>query len=424
MFIWNACHKLITADYYPLYHDKKMRAHGNIKSPLDDMAFIHLNASRALFGQRHFLIQYLAKFLLVITWPVRLFKLTFKLIGRHGKHIEFVTGKKQFIQIFEVLSLSLFCNIPPKAYCLYQLYLTQKKHRASNYIFSHEVSPLFNELNNHARNKAIDNKKAFSLACKQYQLPVAPTLGEFTSGHFVNLKNQTIAKEDIERQLIGDVFIKPSVGSQGKEAMLWCNIGNGKYRNDGNTILTIRELVDYYSLRSINRSYLLQTRLLTHPFLSDISSRAICTLRITTLRCDDGTITHLLSALKIPYVNKNTNNIGYLCAVDENTGELGRLYSYRTLCNGFDNHPQLDISVQGRILPDWPKALAVALRAHSYFPEYFSLGWDVALTSSGPVLLEANSGWDVLTIQRAHQKALGETSFKTQCVSRLTSFSK
>ena len=422
--LWQACHKVVSADYYPFYHCSKKAIQKDSSLALDDMDFIHNNASDALFGQKHSLVRNLAKFFLVLTWPLRLLKLTIKLIRRHGQYITSVTGKSKLTQAIELLNFALFHNIPPTAYCLYQLYLPEQKSRSSSYIHNHEVSPLFSRLNYRKQNEGITNKKVFSLICEQNQLPAAKTLGEFNGGRFTGLNDEILAQGDIERLFEREIFIKPSIGFRGQEAMHWRKNGEGLLENDRNLTFTTKELIKYYLQKSKKRPFVLQERLRSHPSLLNLSGKSICTLRIITIRDKNGLISHLLSALKLPYLNEVTNNVGYFCAIHDKSGELGRLFSYKTLCTGFDRHPELDVNIQGKLIPDWPQAMALALRAHRCFPEYFSLGWDIALASSGPTLLEGNCGWDVLTIQRAHQKALGETSFKPHCVSRLTELTK
>jgi hypothetical protein len=47
------------------------------------------------------------------------------------------------------------------------------------------------------------------------------------------------------------------------------------------------------------------------------------------------------------------------------------------------------------------------------------LGWDIALTPRGPVLLETNLCWEVAMPQIAMQGPLGETRFPELCARML-----
>jgi len=86
------------------------------------------------------------------------------------------------------------------------------------------------------------------------------------------------------------------------------------------------------------------------------------------------------------------------CWVDPETGALGR---GRT--RGHDDDittiPGTDRSFVGYILPEWRAARDLALRAADAFPWARSIGWDIGLGESGPVLIEGNERWSPSLIQ-------------------------
>jgi hypothetical protein len=86
------------------------------------------------------------------------------------------------------------------------------------------------------------------------------------------------------------------------------------------------------------------------------------------------------------------------CWVDPETGALGR---GRT--RGHDDDittiPGADRGFVGYILPEWRAARDLALRAADAFPWARSIGWDIGLGESGPVLIEGNERWSPSLIQ-------------------------
>jgi hypothetical protein len=58
------------------------------------------------------------------------------------------------------------------------------------------------------------------------------------------------------------------------------------------------------------------------------------------------------------------------------------------------DHPHTGVSICGLPLPGFAEALGLVRRAAQFFLPLRTIGWDVALTASGPVLVEGNVWWD------------------------------
>ena len=59
-----------------------------------------------------------------------------------------------------------------------------------------------------------------------------------------------------------------------------------------------------------------------------------------------------------------------------------------------ETHPDTGLAVAGLRLPYWEEACALVCAVAPRFIPLRALGWDVALTPTGPVLVETNWGWD------------------------------
>lgn len=93
------------------------------------------------------------------------------------------------------------------------------------------------------------------------------------------------------------------------------------------------------------------------------------------------------------------------------TGELGMLTGddMRTCCKRYKIHPVTNAKVLGRVVEHWPSIAAMALRTHHAFRHRLMIGWDIALTANGPIMLEGNTKFDVMLLQRVQNKPAGET---------------
>lgn len=128
-----------------------------------------------------------------------------------------------------------------------------------------------------------------------------------------------------------------------------------------------------------------------HPDLNAIWSGSINTIRIITILKDD--VTYPIAAcLRVgngPRPVDNFDSGGMVVPVDRDTGRItgpardksGKLY---------DRHPATQVKFEGYQLPLWSQVLDLVRRAGRTLPTIRYVGWDVAVTPSGPVLVEGN----------------------------------
>ena len=63
------------------------------------------------------------------------------------------------------------------------------------------------------------------------------------------------------------------------------------------------------------------------------------------------------------------------------------------------------------MLPLWAETRALAERAHAAFDDRHIVGWDMAILSDGPAIVEANGGPDTDMHQRVSREPLGNQQF-------------
>jgi glutathione synthase/RimK-type ligase-like ATP-grasp enzyme len=63
-------------------------------------------------------------------------------------------------------------------------------------------------------------------------------------------------------------------------------------------------------------------------------------------------------------------------------------------------------------MPHWDAAVACALRVASNLPEVATLGLDVAITATGPVLIEVNTNWGQNLTQAPGPTGLVQGTFR------------
>ena len=154
----------------------------------------------------------------------------------------------------------------------------------------------------------------------------------------------------------------------------------------------------YEHLKANKSAYVVEEVIVQHPAVSAIYPLAINTCRIVTI-LKDGEVHVICAYFRIG--NKghhvdNFNSEGMVAPVDEKTG-IVKDYPIDKKKNLYKVHPMTGTPIKGFQFPDWDKATDLVKRASMVIPQVAYIGWDVAFSDKGPVLVEGNdfAGHDI-----------------------------
>jgi hypothetical protein len=162
--------------------------------------------------------------------------------------------------------------------------------------------------------------------------------------------------------------------------------------------------------------YMLQGRLDPHPAIATICGQRLATCRIVTART--GTGVEVLRALwKIPAGGNVADNFwrsgNMLGQLDLETGRVLRVQRGAGLrAESLTAHPDTGAEIVGFTIPDFAGLKATACAAHSVFRNVNLIGWDMAATEGGPVIVEPNVTPDFFLPQAIDRRGILDERMK------------
>lgn len=235
----------------------------------------------------------------------------------------------------------------------------------------------------------VDNKKKFFI-----------NFQKFCNKAFLFDSNQ---KEEVlhflKSRVDKKIVVKDPESTAGKGVRIF-DISNhaGDFLIDGVKITTFVEA--HFN----ENSYLyFEDFIVQHNAISSISPSGVNTIRMITLIDNNGAVAIIGSVFRISVNCKIDNySAGNLAAeINKETGVVitGGIRK-RSSCDKYhDYHPVTGKPILGFTIPFWEEVKAMILEASLVVPEVRSIGWDIAITDQGPVIIEGNSKWNKDTWQ-------------------------
>ena len=290
-------------------------------------------------------------------------------------------------------------NVPPRNYVAYRLHDPHRRDRIARNFYEPELAVMMAHLNQLAGavGDDVQDKARFAELCRAHGLPCIPTLAVFRNG------SQSVPSSPFLPDA-SDLWVKDLAGSRGSGAARWRR-QDAEYRHawDGASCSPAALVAQWAQADCI-----VQPCLENHPSLAPLSDGSLVVFRIITGIDRVGCVTVVDAMAQLPYGGPAGRQI--FAAL----GEAGDLRSPRLRGrHPIADHPDTGAVLAGAVVPFWRDAIDLVVRAHGDVPEFahfIFLGWDVAITDAGPLLIETNHGWGEFNHQLGDGVPLGDTA--------------
>lgn len=157
------------------------------------------------------------------------------------------------------------------------------------------------------------------------------------------------------------------------------------------------EIYDYLKGKQID--LMLEDWIQQHEEISRLYEKSVNPIRIISV-LNNNLCTILATGITLGIGNEISNaSCGDIAAtVDLNTGIIK---SHAESYSGdiYEVHPISGIKIMGDQIPYWKECINMVIEASKVVPEVGYVGWDIAITPDGPVIIEGNTSPGYITYQ-------------------------
>lgn len=254
-------------------------------------------------------------------------------------------------------------------------------------------------------NILIDDKIICHDILSYYHIPVTQRFFIFRNNEF-RCKDKLLTDEEVDNILfsINDdiIFVKYFTGGAASGiSVLAYDENEKKFKNENKEIITAKSIKKIYSGKSI----IFEKKITQHPILSNYNPETVNTIRVLTY---DGKViaANIRFGRKGNYVD-NTAKGGIAISLNIETGEFGKWGMREYELEHYFSHPDSDKKFEGTILECWSEAKKLVEKVARFMPYYRSVGFDVAITITGPIIIEINTGAGIYLSQMGNEYGLG-----------------
>lgn len=300
-------------------------------------------------------------------------------------------------QLVDLVRARVQYGLDPIAYYRFHLYRPERWRHAGRYVQTAETGRVLRWLVARTPGyvRIFGDKRWFERWCADHGFPTVRTVLEIDGGRVVRSAAGDGSLPPV------DLFSKPSNSQGGDGTGRWAYRPDGCYAGADGRVFEAAALIAHLArVSSAERRPIIVQRALNNAAAdSALTPGGLCTARITTFRLPGGPAEILSGIYRMPaerdIAADNFAAGGLAAPIDPRTGRLGPAVrkSITKLRAPTAIHPVTGGRIEGHQLAHWAEAVSLTLRAHDAIDckGVPVIGWDVAITDEGPVLIEGNN---------------------------------
>jgi hypothetical protein len=304
--------------------------------------------------------------------------------------------------MLDLVSHKVIANINPRDYFQFGFYKPGKSIEEKSRYVSFRGSQYYPYANNPLKYNFIVTNKDIQKAFLEYLN--LPTPRQYT----LIGECRDIAGKDQLAEFLGSVavpiVIKPISETQGT-GFLALEPNGGAFAA-GDAAYTVDDVWAHVHRdpRVFRKGYLVEEMLINHRAIRALYPYSLNTYRIVTIKTDDNQWHNPCGYLRLGRDGSQFDN-GQIEIFADYSGKA--LFAYDiTTEQWITKHPDTGHPLVGIPLVGYKEAIDLAFKASEKFYFMGALGWDIAITDSGPTILEVNAGWGSVAPQIAMGKGI------------------
>lgn len=327
--------------------------------------------------------------------------------------------KSWFRILQELIHLTFYNRSLPTFYFSRHLYRKDRQN-IKDFIPNKVLYGISEKMNDQEAASVLSNKLFFDLYYRPH-IKALPRIIMFNHGNsFIagakQIKVSSIDKfEELLEMVVKNetnedsVFIKKTYASHG---------GKNIFKIYKASFPLERDLLSEMYKSIINSAYIFQETVAQHDEINLINPYCVNTIRIDTIidqegNCNIGTAYLRLGLNKLPVDNLSSGGVSI--GIDLESGTL-QSYGFTSITQAggstLSEHPTTGTVFQDFKIPYFDEVKQLVIQAAKLTPSLRMVGWDVAISPKGPILIEGNNRYNLTAHDRHYGGYKGNPAFR------------
>jgi len=317
-------------------------------------------------------------------------------IDKIRKSIRDAAQYKSFpAQIIDIIRHKVLINVNPEDYYRFEFYKDDKTMgQKSRYVVLGGSRYWPFENNEYKYTITLSNKYIQKTMLMGFGLPTPRLIT--TIGYTFDIQIQ----EQFDRFLNAidsEIVIKPVGSAGGKNILLYSPQGGP--RSAGKEFTSRDDIWQHFD-KKMDSGWLVEERVQNTPEIAAIYPSSLNTFRVITIKTNDNKWHMAACAHKFGSRQSvvDNNKEGIQASIDKN-GIIFHVYDF-IAGKDIESHPDTGAKLIGIKADGYNDVIELAMRASEKFGFFGTIGWDIAYTTKGPMIIEGNISWGCSSIQR------------------------